>query len=345
MKTPASPVPHVRFASGLVRPQEQLDYWQYSLSNVYEISFPDPIPVASFEGVKEVWLLEDMFLSRRECSSHILQRSSRSIRLDLIDHYKIHFRIGRAAKTVVQTDKNVVSVGAGQCVITDMARPEWVRVDDGTTVVAIIPRGRLDPLMPKSCDLHGAVLTGPAAALLSSHLQALTANLMHLSLEQLPTINAATLELFAAALAPSKSTFARARPAVEATLGRAIKGFISANLQRPDLTVESICSNFRISRATLYRLFAPIGGVAQFIQERRLAAIHSTLRNAVGRPHLSQLAEAYGFQSASHFSRAFRNRFGYSAREFVAGSLPVASIPSIAVHGDYSLADWLHSLH
>jgi transcriptional regulator GlxA family with amidase domain len=55
--------------------------------------------------------------------------------------------------------------------------------------------------------------------------------------------------------------------------------------------------------------------VAQYIKERRLARVHEILSQSSERPHIARLAESHGFKSAAHFSKAFREQFGYSARE------------------------------
>ena len=68
------------------------------------------------------------------------------------------------------------------------------------------------------------------------------------------------------------------RADVENIIGRAkgealtasIKRQIDANLQTDKLTVDGICQRFQLSRASLYRLFEPEGGLVRYIQEERL---------------------------------------------------------------------------
>jgi AraC-like DNA-binding protein len=75
-----------------------------------------------------------------------------------------------------------------------------------------------------------------------------------------------------------------------------ISRFIEANLVSRDLSVAKISSTFGLSRATLYRLFEPVGGVACYIRSRRLVRA----RNDPDRTDC--LA---GFQSIAAFNRAF----------------------------------------
>lgn len=343
-----STIPFVRFDSGNVQPGERMGYWHASLANVCTLSFPEGMSAETFEAQNDMWMLGSMMLSRRTCSPHILHRSSQSIRSDQIDHYKIHLRVDTAAATHLQAGqyeatKRHVEVGIRQCVMTDLARPELVRVDRGSTINVVVPRDQLDALLPRPVDLHGTVLSGPCSVLLADYLHSLSESLSHMSVEQLPDVTRATLHLLAASLAPSMDTLALAGPAVDMTLRRQIKRFIEAELTRADISATRICARFHISRSTLYRLFEPMGGVARYIRERRLMRIHALLVTSEGRPHLQRLAEDHGFNTPAHFSRAFREQFGYAPSELVARGPRPGAAPGIVSPGN-SLERWLHSL-
>lgn len=62
-------------------------------------------------------------------------------------------------------------------------------------------------------------------------------------------------------------------------------------------------------------LFEPLGGVARYIRGRRLARCHATLSRPGPRQYIERVAYDHGFGSASQFSRAFFEQFGYSPRE------------------------------
>ncbi|MBO9630711.1 MAG: AraC family transcriptional regulator, partial [Shinella sp.] len=69
-----------------------------------------------------------------------------------------------------------------------------------------------------------------------------------------------------------------------------------------------------MSRATLYRLFEPVGGVTDYIRTRRLRAAFDMLTND-GKRTVGEVAYACGFPDISTFSRAFRHQFGMSPSE------------------------------
>ncbi|HSP26307.1 MAG TPA: helix-turn-helix domain-containing protein [Saliniramus sp.] len=73
-----------------------------------------------------------------------------------------------------------------------------------------------------------------------------------------------------------------------------------------------------MSGSALCRIFEPLGGISDYIHDRRLdrAALHLA-SVGLGRGAVSRLAFAVGFASEVTFSRAFRGRYGLSPREAI----------------------------
>jgi AraC-like DNA-binding protein len=343
MAHPEHPIPYVRFDSQDVDAAQRMDYWRASLSNVAELSLPADLTAANFEATNEMWMLGDMLMTKRRCADHILHRSPRSIRLDQCDHLKVHLRLTRSAATLLEAGTRQFRLSAGECVITDMARPEWVHVERGMTIAMIFPRERLEALLPKSVDLHGVVVRGAAGALLGDHLMAMTGRIQSMTRAELPGITSGTLHLIAAGLAPSLDTLALAQSTVESTLLRQMRRFIETNLKQASLSADALSKSFGVSRSTVYRLFEPMGGVAHYIKERRLVSVHVQLTGAQRHPYLVRLAEEHGFKSAAHFSRAFKSQFGYTPTELIR-SVPREPVIHAPLQAKFSLPSWLSSL-
>jgi AraC-like DNA-binding protein len=91
--------------------------------------------------------------------------------------------------------------------------------------------------------------------------------------------------------------------------------FVEANLGARDLGVDKLAKTFGLSRASLYRLFEPVGGVASYIRTRRLARARQEL-TAPGLEdrRIGPIAYRAGFQSIPAFNRAFRAAYGQTPR-------------------------------
>ncbi|MFF2079021.1 helix-turn-helix domain-containing protein [Kitasatospora sp. NPDC058162] len=109
-------------------------------------------------------------------------------------------------------------------------------------------------------------------------------------------------------------------PTAAAELMSRIRAHIERNLADPDLSPGSIARSQHISVRYLHKLFQQDGmTVGQWVRRRRLDAC----RRELGRPSrrqasVSAVAHRWGFVSHSHFSRAFRDAFGVSPREWQA---------------------------
>jgi AraC-like DNA-binding protein len=91
----------------------------------------------------------------------------------------------------------------------------------------------------------------------------------------------------------------------------AMKAFIDQNLVEPGLGIDMLLEKFGASRATIYRDFAPDGGLQNFIRSRRLHRAYRTLSEAAPtHGAVLAIAEACGFETLAHFSRSFREHFG-----------------------------------
>ncbi|HET6224184.1 MAG TPA: helix-turn-helix domain-containing protein, partial [Dongiaceae bacterium] len=138
------------------------------------------------------------------------------------------------------------------------------------------------------------------------------------------------------------------RAAIDQTMRQRIQRHIATNLDSPALQAEALCTEFRISRSQLYRLFEPLGGVAHYIQEQRLTRACAELCNpAHDHRRIYEIAYALGFSSEAHFSRVFRATFGLSPSEVRARAQATrvdASRPETTGVANGGYEDWVRQL-
>lgn len=85
--------------------------------------------------------------------------------------------------------------------------------------------------------------------------------------------------------------------------------YIEQHIGEAELGTGALQQAFALSRAALYRLFQPRGGVASYIREQRLRTAYRYLQ-AYPECSLTWLLYEMGFASERQFQRAFQQRFG-----------------------------------
>ncbi|WP_327315687.1 helix-turn-helix domain-containing protein [Streptomyces sp. NBC_01235] len=99
-----------------------------------------------------------------------------------------------------------------------------------------------------------------------------------------------------------------------------IRIFVEEHLMEPDLSPESIARAHHISVRYLHKLFQNDGtSVSQWVRQRRLDSCRRELGRTSNRgTTVAAVAHRWGFNSASHFSRTFRDAYGMSPSEWQA---------------------------
>src|SRR3546814_16224074 len=92
--------------------------------------------------------------------------------------------------------------------------------------------------------------------------------------------------LLRSCLAPSMERIEEARGLIDQTMLDRARRHIEARLDDPRLTPTAICIAVGTSRSNLYHLFCHWGGIARYVQERRLRRIHALLCAQIGRAHV-----------------------------------------------------------
>lgn len=336
-------IPSVRFDHDGLAPQDRFEAWSENRRS-FELSLPEGCAIADFSTRSTMCAVGPHVVAFGDYSPMISTRSARALRADQFDHYSLRLNLGAAGSARIDIDGRRFIAAPGEAVLTDLARPFRYHSPGGFQVHVFIPRAALDELLPRSLALHGAVPKGACARLLSDHLASLARHMSALTAIEAAAAALATVSLLAASLTATPQTLEQARPAIESALLRQACAFIDQHLTDQGLSVQQICRAFRISRSTLYRLFEPVGGVAQYIKQRRLKRIHALLASPdqVSR-QLVAIAEEHGFKSAGHFSRSFREQFGYAPSEVRTRRLPVAA-GVVGAPARYDFDAWMQSI-
>jgi AraC-like DNA-binding protein len=127
--------------------------------------------------------------------------------------------------------------------------------------------------------------------------------------------------MVAACMAPSADRIASASRQIDLTLMERVRQAVRRNLRSPSLGTDKLCREAAMSRSQLYRVLEGEGGVAKYIQRRRLSESFAILCDVSNTLAIGKVAEILCFADASSFSRAFRREFGMSPSDVRVASL------------------------
>jgi AraC-like DNA-binding protein len=105
---------------------------------------------------------------------------------------------------------------------------------------------------------------------------------------------------------------------VRETLRDLIKSYIDRNLRDPGLSLEQLTVKFNCTKRNLHKAFSGEGmTICTYIWRSRLERCRRDLDNpACSAKSITDVAFFWGFNSSTHFSRAFKEAFGVSPRAY-----------------------------
>jgi AraC-like DNA-binding protein len=145
---------------------------------------------------------------------------------------------------------------------------------------------------------------------------------MHRAFEEIETCSADSAETIGDAVAQllRQSLMERAGRPTSLTLREAlrdrIRTYILRNLRDPDLSIDRIAAALRCSKRNLHKAFSNDGAtLSDTIWRLRLEHCRRDLTStACAWKSITEIAYSWGFSSATHFSKAFREAYGTSPK-------------------------------
>ncbi len=301
-------VPRSLFTTDALPERDRFEAWR-ALFSAHDLD-ADP---HGFAGRIETTLVGSMALRVMNAAPQAPARTRSQIRRDGQDGFVLHLS---RHPFHVETDRGEVAVPAGAISLNDLSQPyRRSRVPETDSLILAFPRSCVAAVLPDEDALHGLILNGGAGRLLADHMRSLAAHSDAIATIDAAHIAQATLHMVAACARPSLEGAARAAAPLDAARLRAAKRLMRGNLCTP-LRIDTVARELGLSRSHLYRLFEPEGGVARYLARQRLAAVRAALDDPLDRRSIGEIGEAYGFGSSAHLSRAFRQAYGLSPRDY-----------------------------
>jgi AraC family transcriptional activator of tynA and feaB len=265
---------------------------------------------------------------------HLVARQSSALRLSMVDAAGVvllrthaDMRAGgdgyfygvlqmRGSAGVEQDDGSGL-LQAGDLALMDSNRPFKVSMGDGSRQLSLIlPRAVVERGL--STGRIACARRIPASTPLAGLARGLMLSAFREARSALaPHDSEAMLDAVVSLLRPALAVVEPASPSSERLFRKACD-FIDAELARDDLTPELIARAIGVSVRGLYRAFAARGlVVGQHIRHRRLDRCADELRSGgASAAKLSAVGYSWGFADPSHFSAAFKARFGVSPSDY-----------------------------
>jgi AraC-like DNA-binding protein len=297
--------------------RERLAFWNEAVSDTY-VRLETTAPGRDVVGEIRVDSLATLELSRVTASAQHVHRTPSLIAAAAEDYFLVSIQTDGTG-AVVQDGRAAV-LGPGDFALYDSTRPYELRFDGPfQQYVLMLPGPTLRSQLRGAPDLTARGVRGSRGAghLMIEMIRTLAADIAVLE----PAAAAAVAQSVEHIVVAGLSSLAPDRPTPEPELAarrEQVKACARTRLRDPGLTVAAIAAQLHTSVSTLHRAFAgePCS-IAEWIWAQRLDAVRADLCDpALRNRTISDLAFSWGFVDASHFSRAFKARFGCTAREF-----------------------------
>jgi AraC-like DNA-binding protein len=332
------------FATHTLPASEQFDAWRRWHASVFDTASPQPA-AGGFRAKTVLWTL-DGFGFNRVCSPPISTiRTKTLIRRNPVDHWGIS--IGKRSATGLRMHGNTLAVPARVPFVFSLAEEACSeRADDRLQLY--LTRDAFQAIAPLLDAARGTALDTPEGHLLADYMFLLERNMPQLPAADGPKLARAIQAMVAACVAPSAGLAAEAARHIDLTLMERVRRAVGRNLRSPSLGPERLCREAATSRSQLYRLLEGEGGVAHYIQRRRLSESFSLLCDSAHHFPIGKVAEMLCFADGSTFSRAFRREFGMSPSDVRARALvgEAPMVPARSREGSdiHSFAEYLRRL-
>ncbi|WP_271068132.1 helix-turn-helix domain-containing protein [Caulobacter sp. NIBR1757] len=315
--------------------------WRWAIDPLFRV---ETAGEAAFDGELSTWLLGPMMLGRCRSNGHEFHRDAAQVARSGLDHLLVQLLV--EGEDCLLSGAPAGRSRPGDLRVLDLSRTARTATGPYVNLSLVLPRDLVAPYLSDPDGAHGLHIDGasPVGRLLGDHIRTLWSVAPSLTPAEVAGLSTATAALVGACLKPlADGREAAIRAADEARLWR-IRDWIDANLASPDLDALAVCRAFGLSRTRLYDLFAPLGGVAGHIRQRRLSRAFRSLTGPGGAAlRIADVSRANGFVDEDVFSRAFRGRFGLTPRD--ARALRGASPAALSeAEGAAGMRDWFSRL-
>jgi AraC-like DNA-binding protein len=289
------------------------------VAGIFDVA-ADQTDASHFQGEFLLRATGSFLLSEASSSGLRLVRSVETIQRGGADGFAIRLQLsggldGRMGDAPVQC-------GAGGVVFIDLLQTLDLRViateEPASDITLWIPRGKILSAIDDESLWHGFTLAGgsPAAVLIGGNLKIFAQQAERMTARELDGFLQGFIAMIGKAASPLFDQARRLDGRKPLASFVSIRRHIDQNLRSPALNADMLARTFGLSRASLYRLFEPVGGVARYIRSARLnRAYQDIVATEFSNRRIAPVAYRHGFKNLSAFNRLFKETYGVSPGE------------------------------
>lgn len=313
----SSLLPAFGFTADQMGTAANVSAWREAVATLFEVDELAAGEPGPFRADIGSFAMGPVLIGLSRASGQRFRRTAETIARSGVDHVILQLYLKGGFDGVAGNQP--VRVRAGDICLFDLAQTLETRATAFENVTLVVPRPMFGAHLLRVDDLHGLVLPGSSviARLLAGHLRALFEFAPRMTLDECQSVVEGTVSLLAACL---RNELERVEAGFDHSVAASpslmrIRQYIDAGLGSSDLSANSIAAHFGLSRASLYRLFAPVGGIADYIRSRRLHRAFFDLANSDARSlRISEVARRWQLGTDAHFTRTFKAAYGITPR-------------------------------
>ncbi|GLH77117.1 transcriptional regulator [Bradyrhizobium sp. SSBR45G] len=299
--------------------RDRFDYWHGVVCKAIVDLDPQPVGRVRFDASLNSVITDRLAISRIRASAHRVARLPAAIARSGDETLIFNFVV--RGEALVEQDGRTVHLRAGDGAVCDAERPYGIRFEEPFDVASIrIPRSTF---AQSATRIHR--VTALSLAKISQLCPMLFAYAVSFS-ETASLLGASSSEkvfqnfsdLLRAALDEAVLGVPLPLSEYRAAALLRVKDYVERHADDHQLDASQVAIALNLSSRYINKLLEAEGlSLSRYIWRRRIERAATSL----GDPHLkgetvSDIAMRHGFNDLSHFSHAFRDRFGISARDY-----------------------------
>lgn len=327
-------VPTSRFDYRQLPPAERLPAFRQLTASLYETwALGDP---DDFRADAYGYRVKDLIFTEVQFSPARFKRDHRHTQGEGKDFLTLHAQLAGLERLVM--DHGLVQLLPGNIYLRDWAYPYDCRATPMHMHTIVVPRNRLasSTVLNRQNPVLSWSMSEPDGNMLFKLWSDLVGCFDKVSLGQAEVLCEGFLGFVDGLLGGLRN---EDQPVTR----RAMERYLAARLRR-NVGVEDLCQEFHTSRATVYRLFEPHGGIRKYLGRARLERAYADLcQSDPKHVQVAEVAAAWQFSEPSSFSRKFRQQFGLSPSDVLGSDYrdPETERPGI-IRGADMYADYMN---